>query len=246
MHAAFSANVQHSAVDSLAVDSANISVAVIEWHRDMDSVTIHTPFAQLFVDGKIGTAPGHTGELRYVVSVDTLAALRRWLASPDSGVVQPRPAILAAAIARAKADSARQANRNEVAYRATGRPQPQIKLDSLRALRKDSVDGALRTAGIVRGTISDFNVRGRLVGRAHHRARQWTAIAARVEYAVIERRHAADEVRRRRVDRLALGQRLRARLGDDPGDVCCSHRAPWSSRCIRIPATCIARARIFC
>ena len=183
MQASLAANVLHSAVDSLAVDSANIRVAVADGIVTMDSVTIHTPFAQLFVDGKLGTAPGRTGELRYTVSVDTLAALRRWLASPDSGVVQQRPAIYAAALARAKADSARQANRNEVANKATGKPQPQVKLDSLRALRRDSVDGALRTAGIVRGTISDFNARGRLSaenviarGNGLHRAM--------IEYAV--------------------------------------------------------------
>jgi len=183
MRAAFAANVLHSAVDSLAVDSANIHVAVADGILTMDSVTIHTPFAQLFADGSIGTAPGHTGDLRYIVSVDTLSSLRRFIANPDSGVVRQRPAILAAAIARAKADSARQANRNEVALRATGRPQPQIKLDSLRALRKDSVDGALRTAGIIRGTISDFNVRGRLSGE-HLIARGSGLNRARIEYAV--------------------------------------------------------------
>ncbi|MDQ2930108.1 MAG: translocation/assembly module TamB [Gemmatimonadota bacterium] len=183
MRGAFAANVLHSAVDSLAVDSANIRVAIADGVARMDSVTIHTPFAQLFVDGTIGTAPGRTGQLRYFASVDTLAALRRFIANPDSGVVRPRPAILAAAIARAKADSAREANRNEVAYRATGRPQPQVTLDSLRALRKDSVDGALRTAGIVRGTTSDFDVRGRLAaenliarGNGLHRAK--------IEYAI--------------------------------------------------------------
>ncbi|HMA03727.1 MAG TPA: hypothetical protein VKP02_15275, partial [Gemmatimonadaceae bacterium] len=183
MEAAFSANVQHSAVDSLAVDSANIRVAVHGGIATMDSVSIHTPFAQLFVDGRIGTAPGRTGELRYIVSVDTLAALRRFLASPDSGVVPVRPAVLAARLARARADSARQAARNEVAFQATGRPQPPIKLDSLRALRRDSVDGAVRTAGIVRGTISDFNVRGRLSAERII-ARGSGLNRARVEYAV--------------------------------------------------------------
>ena len=183
MHAAFAANVLHSAVDSLAVDSANIKIAVQDGIATMDSVTIHTPFAQLFVDGNIGTAAGHTGDLRYVVSVDTLAALRRFIANPDSGVVHQRPAILAAAIARAKADSARQANRNEVAERATGTPQPKILLDSLRALRKDSVDGALRTAGIVRGSITDFTARGRLSAE-HLIARGNGLNKALVEYAV--------------------------------------------------------------
>ena len=183
MHAAFAANVQHSDVDSLAVDSANIRVAIDGGIARMDSVTIHTSFAQLFVDGTIGTAPERTGELRYIVSVDTLAALRRWLASPDSGVVRQRPAIYAAAIARAKADSARQANRNEVAERATGRPQPKVLLDSLRALRRDSVDGALRTAGIVSGTISDFNVRGRLSAE-HIIARGDGLHRAKIEYAI--------------------------------------------------------------
>ena len=183
MHAAFAANVLHSAVDSLAVDSANIKIAVADGIATMDSVTIHTPFAQLFVDGTIGTAPGRTGDLRYIASVDTLAALRRFIANPDSAVVRPRPAILAAAIARAKADSARQANRNEVAERATGRPQPKVLLDSLRALRKDSVDGSLRTAGIVRGTISDFTVRGRLSAE-NIIARGDGLHRAKIEYAI--------------------------------------------------------------
>jgi hypothetical protein len=183
MQMAFSANVQHSAVDSLSVDSANIRVAVDGGVATMDSVTIHTPFAQLFVDGKIGTAPGRTGDLRYIVSVDTLSALRRWIANPDSSVVPIRPAVRAAALARARADSARQANRNEVAFRATGRPQPPIKLDSLHALRRDSVDGAVRTAGIVHGTISDFDVRGRLSAERII-ARGSGLNRARVEYAV--------------------------------------------------------------
>jgi translocation and assembly module TamB len=183
MHAAFAANVLHSAVDSLAVDSANIKIAVADGIATMDSVTIHTPFAQLFVDGTIGTAPGRTGDLRYIASVDTLAALRRFIANPDSAVVRPRPAILAAAIARAKADSARQANRNEVAERATGRPQPKVLLDSLRALRKDSVDGSLRTAGIVRGTISNFTVRGRLSAE-NIIARGDGLHRAKIEYAI--------------------------------------------------------------
>ncbi len=183
MQAAFSANVQHSAVDSLSVDSANIRVAVDGGMATMDSVTVHTPFAQLFVDGKIGTAPGRSGDLRYIVSVDTLSALRRWIANPDSSTVPIRPAVLAAALARARADSARQASRNEVAFQATGRPQPPIKLDSLRALRRDSVDGAVRTAGIVHGTISDFDVRGRLSAE-HIIARGSGLNRARVEYAV--------------------------------------------------------------
>ena len=150
----------------------------------MDSVTIHTPFAQLFVDGKIGTAPGRTRRSalhrlgRYAVGAAALASRIRTAAS-----CRIRPAVLAAAIARARADSARQANRNEVAFRATGRPQPPIKLDSLRALRRDSVDGALRTAGIVHGTISDFNVRGRLSAERII-ARGSGLNRARVEYAV--------------------------------------------------------------
>jgi len=183
MQAAFSAHVQHSAVDSLAVDSANIRVAVDGGMATFDSVTIHTPFAQLFVDGRIGTAPGRTGDLRYIVSVDTLSALRRFIANPDSSTVPIRPAVRAAALARARADSARQASRNEVAFQATGRPQPPIKLDSLRALRRDSVDGSVRTAGIVHGTITDFDVRGRLSAE-HIIARASGLNRARVEYAV--------------------------------------------------------------
>jgi len=183
MRASLAADVLHSAVDSLAVDSAHIRVAVADGVMTLDSVTVHTPFAQLFANGNLGTAPGRTGELRYLVSVDTLAALRRFLASPDSGVVRARPSIRRARIERLRADSARQANRNEVAYRATGRPQPAITIDSLRALRRDSLDGSLRTAGVVTGTISDFNARGRL-GAQRIIARGSAVNRALVEYAV--------------------------------------------------------------
>lgn len=185
MRASLAADVLHSAVDSLAVDSAHIRVAVADGMATLDSVTIHTPFAQLFANGQLGTAPGRTGELRYVVSVDTLAALRRFLASPDSGVVQVRPSIRRARIARLRADSARQASRSEVAYRATGRPQPPIRIDSLRALRRDSVDGSLRTAGIITGTMSDFDVRGRLAAQ-HLVARGSALNRALIEYAVAD------------------------------------------------------------
>ena len=219
MHAAFAANVLHSAVDSLAVDSANIRIAIDDGVAPMDSVTIHTPFAQLFVDGTIGTAPAHTGQLRYIVSVDTLAALRRWLASPDSGVVRQRPAIYAggarAREGRLRAAGESQRGRRERDGEAAAAGEARFAARAAQGLRRrraahrghrERLDQRLQCARAAVGRASS----SRAGMRAQSRAR-----GVRGD----ERRHAANEIHRRRRDGLALRERLRARLGDDSGDV---------------------------
>ncbi len=182
MQAVLAADVSHSSVDSIPFDSLHLRVAVAGGVATVDSFSLGAPIGHVSVDGTFGIARGRSGVLTYVVEVDSLAGLRRLLPPADTGVVRPRPGRMAAALARARADSARLAERRAVERAATGRAPPLPRIDTVRALRRDSVAGALYTAGMVQGGVSGFDVRGRLALRALV-ARGNVVHRGRIEYA---------------------------------------------------------------
>jgi hypothetical protein len=76
--------------------------------------------------------------------------------------VAPRPAANARALAAARADSARRALRSAVAVAAGEQPAPGLAVgDTLRAVPRDSVAGAVYAAGTLQGNVRRFAVRGR-------------------------------------------------------------------------------------
>src|SRR5205814_8135821 len=85
--------------------------------------------------GSFGLVANRSGQLIYSVDVDSLGALDRLLphTAPDTGSVPPRPAVVARAVRRARADSARIARRTEVERLATGRPLPKLVVDTPKA-----------------------------------------------------------------------------------------------------------------
>jgi translocation and assembly module TamB len=118
-------------------------------------------------DGSFGLAAGRTGTLNYRVNIDSLGALDRLLphATPDTGSVRPRPAVVARAVRRARADSARIARRTEVERLATGRPLPTLVVDTPKAT-PIALKGKLFAAGQLSGNLQRFNTNGRLLATA--------------------------------------------------------------------------------
>jgi translocation and assembly module TamB len=162
MQAAFAADVSQSAVDSVPLDSAHVRVAIANGVATFDSVTVRGATSRVDVDGTLGLDANRDGQLAYRVRVDSLAALRRLFPPADTGAVPPSIGRQSQALARARADSARRAERAAIALAATGKRPVAIKVDSLPSLRRDSLAGSLYAAGAVRGNISAFDVRGRL------------------------------------------------------------------------------------
>ena len=156
-----------SEFDAQKVDSAHARVNIAAGLAHLDTVLVRVPKAALDVGGTFGLAAGVDGALAYKVAVDSLSALARWLPRADSGVVAPRPAVVRRQVAIARADSVIRANRDEVA-RAAGarvsgeRPGPVVPPQPV---RRDSLAGAVYAAGVVRGGLPSFDVRGRLGAR---------------------------------------------------------------------------------
>jgi translocation and assembly module TamB len=94
--------------------------------------------------------------------VDSLGAFNRWLPKSlgSTKPVQPRPAVYARAVQRAKADSARAARATEVVRALSGAPGPVLKVNAPNPVPADTIAGTLFAAGRLSGNIYDFNLNG--------------------------------------------------------------------------------------
>lgn len=184
MRLAAIADVSASRYDSLTVDTASVRIGVADGLLRVDTLLVHGPHVQAAAGGSFGLAAGRSGELTYTAAVDSLGALARWLprAAVDTGVVRPRPWRVRRALARARADSARIAERTEVERAVQGGVAPRLVVDTAFTVRRDSVAGAVYAAGVARGSLTDLDLRGR-AGATGLALRGNTARALRVEYA---------------------------------------------------------------
>ena len=186
MRASLAADMSRSQIDSVGFDSMHVRVAAADGMARIDSLQLLTSFARAHVDGTIGLTANHQGQLAYNVQVDSLGSLRRWLGVTDTTTVRPRPGRIAAALERARADSARLAMATEVERAAIGGPTPVLRADTAGlAIRRDTLTGSVYAAGTVRGSIRSFDIRGRAAAEnvlyAGNAVRQ-----GRIDYAVAE------------------------------------------------------------
>jgi len=163
MNATFAADVAASKWDSLAVDSGSVRVAIANGLASVQRLNLSGAHTQIVARGNFGLASNRTGELAYRIDVDSLGALDRILPhnGPDTGVVRPRPAVIARAVRRARADSARIARRTEVERLATGRQLPRLKVDTPQAT-PIALKGTLYASGTLTGNIANFSTEGAL------------------------------------------------------------------------------------
>jgi translocation and assembly module TamB len=170
----------------------------------VDTLAVRAPRAAADALGTFGLARGRTGELSYRVAADSLGAFRRYLPA-DTGRAAVRPAVNAARVAIARQDSIERARSTAVAV-AAGAAAPPVqapRVDSLPALPRDSLSGAVYAAGTVRGGLQGFDLRGRAgvqslvaLGNQVERARvAYTWIGAMRPDAVLAVAASADSVR---------------------------------------------------
>ena len=162
MRATIAADVSHSAVDSIPFDSLRVRVAIANGVATVDTLSlVAAPIGTATASGDFGLAEGRSGTLTYAVHVDSLSAFARLLPM-DTSKVQPRPGRVAAALEQARADSAREAQRTEVARAATGAPPPKLQVDTVPSVPRDSLAGSFDAEGKVTGWTKGFHVRGQL------------------------------------------------------------------------------------
>ena len=156
-----------SRVDTVTVDSIVVQAHVANGLAEVARAQVLGPGARIDVAGQFGLDARHEGALTYDVAVDSLAAFARFLPAglgTDTGSVPPRPNILAEAVRRARADSARVAKQTEVARAIRGAPPLRLQVDTPRAVPRGLLAGTLRASGTIAGSIDRFDLKGALNG----------------------------------------------------------------------------------
>ncbi|PYP80426.1 MAG: hypothetical protein DMD35_04785 [Gemmatimonadetes bacterium] len=152
-----------SRLDTVAVDSIAVQARLANGLATVARAELRGSGAVVNVAGQFGLDAAHTGAITYSVVVDSLAKFAPFLpaaAGPDTGAVPPRPRILAEAVQRARADSARVARQTEVARAVRGEPPLRLQVDTPRAIPRNVLAGSLRAAGTVTGSLARFNMQG--------------------------------------------------------------------------------------
>ncbi len=160
MTATLAANLTGAAVNEVGVDSVRVLATLADGLATVERGAVRLASASADMAGSFGLVAGRQGELRYAVRVDTLAQLSELLPA-DSATVEPRPATIAQALERARADSARIARATEVERAATGRPaEPTLQVEPVPSLPRDSLSGSLAASGTLGGNVERFDLRG--------------------------------------------------------------------------------------
>jgi translocation and assembly module TamB len=157
------ADVAASQYDSLAIDSASLRVGIANGMLTAQKLVLSGSRAVVSASGTFGLAEGRTGELVVRGQLDSLQRFARFFPH-DTGMVAPRPARVAEALAQAREDSLRIARATEVERAVTGAPMPKVKANLPPSVRRDSVSGRVKLAGTIKGGLPRFDARARLAG----------------------------------------------------------------------------------
>ncbi len=164
MTANVTADVSASSFDTVAIDKANVRVAIANGLARFDTLAVVVPQGIVEAKGSFGLAPGKSGTLTYHVAIDSLSKIAA-LVTPDTAPVPPRPGILARRIARAKADSARIDKATEVERAATGKALPKFAVDTPAVVHMNELAGSVIADGVATGNIHNFNLKGSASGK---------------------------------------------------------------------------------
>ncbi len=165
MRANITAKLQSSTYDTLSITAATIRMTAANGMAQVDTLSLEIPQGVAQASGTFGLKPGTSGRLQYHVDVDSLGRLSGFFPPADTGVVQPRPGILAGRVSRARADSLREATATEVERAALGRPEVTLAaVDTPTAIPRNIIAGSLRADGVATGNIKDFGLTGTASG----------------------------------------------------------------------------------
>ena len=160
------ADLSTSRWDSIAVDSMSIRARVADGLASIQKLYASGAHTRANIAGSFGLVRGRSGELTYVVDVDSLGALDRWIpkSAGSTKAVAPRPRVVARAVAQARADSVRADRATEMARMITGAPGPKLVVNTPKPVPRDTLAGSVHLAGRLSGNLYDFDLRGRAAG----------------------------------------------------------------------------------
>jgi hypothetical protein len=165
-NAVVAADLVRSRYDTFGVDRLTARLAVSNGLMRADTLVISADGAAAHASGTLGLVSTREGTMRATVTVDSLGALRRWLGVADTSHVATAAGRQSARLATARADSARRADASRIERLALGLPPGETLLvDSLPAIRRDSLAGSLSAVAILRGSVKRLGVDATVHGR---------------------------------------------------------------------------------
>ncbi|HEX3867921.1 MAG TPA: translocation/assembly module TamB domain-containing protein [Gemmatimonadaceae bacterium] len=154
--------------DSVALDTASVRARIANGRVAVDTLYAVGANTSATASGSFGIIKEQTGTLAFSVSTDSLGAFNRLLPRdtvPHAAAVPPRPAVVARAYQRARADSTRVAKATEMERLVNGRPGPALKVSVPAPVPADTVSGKLAVKGSISGNIYGFDLRGTAIGQ---------------------------------------------------------------------------------
>jgi translocation and assembly module TamB len=167
MNATLAADMSTSRWDSVAVDTISVRATLANGLATIPKLYAHGAHTDANVSGSFGLTRERSGQLTYRLATDSLGAFNRWIPrQPGSSTpVQPRPRVVANAVKKARADSARVAKATELERVLSGRPGPTLAVNMPKPVPADTLSGELDAAGTLRGNIYDFDLHGAAGGK---------------------------------------------------------------------------------
>lgn len=165
LNANATAHVRTSVYDSVSVDSAIVRVAAADGMLTIDTLDVHVPHGYAAADGEFGLVAGRQGKVNFAAAVDSLGILSRILPPPDTGLVMPRPGILASRQSAADSARAHVARATRAERLVTGKVMPKFPVDTPRAIPRNALSGAVQAHGTATGNIHAFDMTGSATGK---------------------------------------------------------------------------------
>ncbi|MEO8562209.1 MAG: translocation/assembly module TamB domain-containing protein [bacterium] len=152
-----------SRFDTVTIDSVAVLAHLGNGVANVTRAEVRGAGARADVAGQFGLDAGHAGALTYSVVVDSLSTFAPYLPAsvgPDTGVVRPRPRIVAEAMTRARVDSARVAKQTEISRAISGAAPIRLQVDTPSAIPRNVLAGTLRASGTITGSVERFSLQG--------------------------------------------------------------------------------------
>ena len=158
-NAVFAANLTRSSYDTFSVERVVARGAVANGLLRVDTLDAIESGARALARGTLGLTTAQNGRMEFSLSVDSLRTLRRWVGSTDTTLMAVASGRQSARLVAARADSARRADALRIEQLALGLP-PGVALvvDTLPAIRRDSLAGSLAASGILTGNVKELGI----------------------------------------------------------------------------------------
>ena len=159
MNTSFLADLTRSRYDTFSVERAYVRGAATNGLLRVDSLDVAESGARATANGTLGLTSAQNGKLQFTLVVDSLKTLRRYIGTTDSALVDVASGRQGARLAAARADSVRRAEAIRIEQLALGLPLGVSMIaDTLPALRRDSLAGALQASGFLSGNVKELGV----------------------------------------------------------------------------------------